>query len=30
VNYSMKLRSAAVDATRERILNAAYELFLEH
>ena len=26
----MKLRAAAVDATRERILTAAYELFLEH
>jgi AcrR family transcriptional regulator len=28
--YSMELRAAAAEATRERILAAAYDLFLEH
>ena len=30
MKYSMELRAAATEATRERILVAAYELFLEH
>ena len=30
MNYSMELRGAATEATRERILAAADELFLEH
>ena len=29
MNYSMELRAAAAEATRERILTAAYELFLD-
>jgi AcrR family transcriptional regulator len=30
MKYSMELRAAAAEATRERILVAAHELFLEH
>jgi AcrR family transcriptional regulator len=30
MKYSMELRAAATEATRERILAAAYDLFLEH
>lgn len=30
MKYSMELRAEAVEATRERILTAAYELFLDH
>jgi AcrR family transcriptional regulator len=30
MSYSMQLRGAAAEATRERILEAAYDLFLNH